>query len=41
LQVLKQEGWHYEIEEPGGPLTFKGVVYNEMKVRRLRLHSAM
>ena len=30
--VLRQEGWHYEIEKPDEPLTFKGVVYNEMKV---------
>ena len=29
--VLKQEGWHYEAESADGPLTFKGVVYNEMK----------
>ena len=30
--MLRQEGWHYEIEDPDAPLTFKGVVYNEMKV---------
>ena len=30
-QVLQQEGWHYELEEAGGPLVFKGVVFNEMK----------
>jgi hypothetical protein len=29
--VLQQEGWHYELEGPGGPLSIKGVVYNEMK----------
>jgi len=29
--VLEQEGWHYEIESPEDPLTYKGVVYNEMK----------
>lgn len=28
---LAQEGWHYELEKPDAPLTFKGVVYNEMK----------
>lgn len=28
---LDQEGWHYEIEDPNAPLTFKGVVFNEMK----------
>ena len=30
-QVLQQEGWHYELESPEKPLTYKGVVYNEMK----------
>lgn len=30
-QVLQQEGWHYELEDPKDPLTYKGVVYNEMK----------
>src|SRR5689334_15101552 len=30
-QVLMQEGWHYEINDPGEPLTYKGVVFNEMK----------
>ena len=30
-QVLQQEGWHYELEDPSQPLTYKGVVYNEMK----------
>ncbi|MDR3568157.1 MAG: insulinase family protein [Syntrophobacteraceae bacterium] len=29
--VLQQEGWHYELSEPGGALGIKGVVYNEMK----------
>jgi Zn-dependent M16 (insulinase) family peptidase len=29
--VLRQEGWHYEIESPEKPLTYKGVVFNEMK----------
>merc|ERR1719238_992485 len=29
--TLKQEGWHYDIEEASQPLTYKGVVYNEMK----------
>lgn len=29
--TLKQEGWHYELESPDGEMTFKGVVYNEMK----------
>jgi presequence protease len=29
--TLKQEGWHYEIEDKSQPLTYKGVVFNEMK----------
>ncbi len=30
-EIFKQEGWHYELESPEGPLTINGVVYNEMK----------
>ncbi len=30
-KVLQQEGWHLELEDPKEPLTYKGVVYNEMK----------
>lgn len=30
-QTLMQEGWHYEIDDPNQPLTYKGVVFNEMK----------
>jgi len=29
--VLQQEGWHLELDDPSQPLTYKGVVYNEMK----------
>ena len=29
--TLQQEGWHYELENADDPLTFKGVVFNEMK----------
>ena len=29
--TLKQEGWHFELEDLDGPLTYKGVVFNEMK----------
>jgi Zn-dependent M16 (insulinase) family peptidase len=29
--TLRQEGWHYEIDAPDAPMTFKGVVFNEMK----------
>lgn len=30
-RILKQEGWHYELESADGPMTLKGVVFNEMK----------
>lgn len=30
-ETLMQEGWHYEFNDPSEPLTYKGVVYNEMK----------
>ncbi|MCR5625408.1 MAG: insulinase family protein [Lachnospiraceae bacterium] len=30
-EIFKQEGWHYELEEPDGELIYNGVVYNEMK----------
>ena len=29
--TLKQEGWHYDVERAADPLTYKGVVFNEMK----------
>lgn len=29
--VHAQEGWHLELEDKDDPLTYKGVVYNEMK----------
>ncbi|MEJ5347778.1 MAG: insulinase family protein [Desulfosoma sp.] len=29
--IFKQEGWHYELEDPQSPLRYKGVVYNEMR----------
>ena len=29
--TLQQEGWHLEVEDPKDALTFKGVVFNEMK----------
>lgn len=29
--ILGQEGWHYEMEAIEAPLTYKGVVFNEMK----------
>ncbi|AJQ28075.1 insulinase family protein [Pelosinus fermentans] len=31
LETLMQEGWHYELENPVDEITYKGVVYNEMK----------
>ena len=30
-ETLQTQGWHYETEGPDAPLTFKGVVFNEMK----------
>ena len=30
-EILKQEGWHYELENTEDELKYKGVVYNEMK----------
>lgn len=30
-EILMQEGWHYELENKEDDLTYKGVVYNEMK----------
>ncbi|EFO80139.1 peptidase M16C associated domain-containing protein [Oscillochloris trichoides DG-6] len=30
-EILKQEGWHYELEDKNDPLIYKGVVFNEMK----------
>lgn len=29
--TFEQEGWHYELDDPAQPLTYKGVVFNEMK----------
>lgn len=30
-EIMKQEGWHYDIDSMDGELTYNGVVYNEMK----------
>jgi len=30
-ETFLQEGWHYEMETPASPLSYKGVVFNEMK----------
>ena len=30
-EIFMQEGWHYEIEAPDAPMTYRGVVFNEMK----------
>lgn len=30
-KIFRQEGWHYELEAADSPLTYNGVVYNEMK----------
>lgn len=29
--ILMQEGWHYHLKSPDGPIKYKGVVYSEMK----------
>ena len=30
-KILKQEGWHYEVNNKTGELNYNGIVYNEMK----------
>lgn len=30
-EIFRQEGWHYEAESTEDPITYNGVVYNEMK----------
>jgi len=30
-RILDQEGWHHDLENTAAPVTYKGVVYNEMK----------
>lgn len=30
-KVFSQEGWHFDLEGPEGPVNIKGIVYNEMK----------
>ncbi|MBI5879447.1 MAG: insulinase family protein [Chloroflexi bacterium] len=30
-ETLAQEGWHYEMTAPDAPLTYRGIVFNEMK----------
>jgi len=30
-RIFKQEGWHYELLDKDSAITYKGVVYNEMK----------
>lgn len=29
--IFKQEGWHFELDDVDGELTYNGIVYNEMK----------
>lgn len=31
VQTFQQEGWHYELNHPSEDITYKGVVFNEMK----------
>ena len=30
-KIFRQEGWHYHLEKAEDPITYNGVVYNEMK----------
>ncbi len=30
-QAFEQEGWHYDLPSPEGPLSYVGIVFNEMK----------
>jgi Zn-dependent M16 (insulinase) family peptidase len=30
-ETFAQEGWHFDIADPAGPVNIKGIVYNEMK----------
>ena len=30
-EILKQEGWHYDLESADAPIHYNGVVFNEMK----------
>ena len=30
-EIFLQEGWHYHLEKADDPLTYRGVVYNEMR----------
>lgn len=30
-EIFKQEGWHYELNDPDEPVIYNGVVFNEMK----------
>jgi Zn-dependent M16 (insulinase) family peptidase len=30
-EIFMQEGWHYELDSPEGDISYKGIVYNEMK----------
>ncbi|XP_078157375.1 presequence protease 2, chloroplastic/mitochondrial-like isoform X2 [Carex rostrata] len=31
FQTFQQEGWHYELDKPDEEISYKGVVFNEMK----------
>ncbi|XP_073010433.1 presequence protease 1, chloroplastic/mitochondrial isoform X1 [Typha latifolia] len=31
FQTFQQEGWHYELDNPAEDISYKGVVFNEMK----------
>ncbi|XP_010546463.1 PREDICTED: presequence protease 1, chloroplastic/mitochondrial-like [Tarenaya hassleriana] len=31
IHIFQQEGWHYELNDPSEDISYKGVVFNEMK----------
>jgi Zn-dependent M16 (insulinase) family peptidase len=31
VHTFQQEGWHYELNDPSEDITYKGVVFSEMK----------
>ncbi|KAI5314562.1 hypothetical protein L3X38_043738 [Prunus dulcis] len=31
LQIFRQEGWHFELNDPSGDISYKGAVFNQMK----------
>ncbi|PQP94514.1 presequence protease 1 chloroplastic/mitochondrial-like [Prunus yedoensis var. nudiflora] len=31
IQIFRQEGWHFELNDPFGDISYKGAVFNQMK----------